>query len=76
MNSSFVIPAFGAVLAGAIFGDHTSPLSDTTILSSIGSGSTVIGLLAALVTVAIVVVVLVTRPTSVTRRATARVGSV
>jgi tetracycline resistance efflux pump len=29
---------FGAVLAGAIFGDHTSPLSDTTILSSIGSG--------------------------------------
>jgi tetracycline resistance efflux pump len=26
------------VLAGAIFGDHTSPLSDTTILSSIGSG--------------------------------------
>ncbi len=33
-----LIPAFGAVLAGAIFGDHTSPLSDTTILSSIGSG--------------------------------------
>jgi tetracycline resistance efflux pump len=35
---SLLIPAFGAVLAGAIFGDHTSPLSDTTILSSIGSG--------------------------------------
>ena len=33
-----MIPAFGAVLAGAIFGDHTSPLSDTTILSAIGSG--------------------------------------
>jgi tetracycline resistance efflux pump len=33
-----LIPAFGAVLAGAIFGDHTSPLSDTTILSAIGSG--------------------------------------
>jgi tetracycline resistance efflux pump len=33
-----LIPAFGAVLAGAIFGDHASPLSDTTILSSIGSG--------------------------------------
>jgi tetracycline resistance efflux pump len=33
-----LIPAFGAVLAGAIFGDHTSPLSDTTILSSVGSG--------------------------------------
>ncbi|WP_217899471.1 Na+/H+ antiporter NhaC family protein [Blastococcus mobilis] len=29
---------FGAVLAGAIFGDHTSPLSDRTILSSIGAG--------------------------------------
>jgi tetracycline resistance efflux pump len=35
---SLLIPAFGAVLAGAIFGDHTSPLSDTTILSSVGSG--------------------------------------
>jgi tetracycline resistance efflux pump len=33
-----LIPVFGAVLAGSIFGDHTSPLSDTTILSSIGSG--------------------------------------
>ena len=36
--TSLLIPAFGAVLAGAIFGDHTSPLSDTTILSAIGSG--------------------------------------
>jgi len=35
---SLLIPVFGAVLAGSIFGDHTSPLSDTTILSSIGSG--------------------------------------
>jgi tetracycline resistance efflux pump len=25
-------------IAGAIFGDHTSPLSGTTILSSVGSG--------------------------------------
>lgn len=38
VDISLLIPAFGAVLAGAIFGDHTSPLSDTTILSSIGSG--------------------------------------
>ena len=38
VDLSLLIPAFGAVLAGAIFGDHTSPLSDTTILSSIGSG--------------------------------------
>jgi len=38
IDLSLLIPAFGAVLAGANFGDHTSPLSDTTILSSIGSG--------------------------------------
>ncbi|TYP88973.1 Na+/H+ antiporter NhaC family protein [Blastococcus xanthinilyticus] len=38
LDSALLIPVFGAVLAGAIFGDHTSPLSDTTILSSIGSG--------------------------------------
>jgi tetracycline resistance efflux pump len=38
LDSNLLIPVFGAVLAGAIFGDHTSPLSDTTILSSIGSG--------------------------------------
>jgi tetracycline resistance efflux pump len=42
IDISMLIPAFGAVLAGAIFGDHTSPLSDTTILSSIGSGIQVI----------------------------------
>ncbi|HEX2177354.1 MAG TPA: Na+/H+ antiporter NhaC family protein [Nocardioidaceae bacterium] len=42
VDLSLLIPAFGAVLAGAIFGDHTSPLSDTTILSSIGSGIHVI----------------------------------
>ncbi|MFC7403757.1 Na+/H+ antiporter NhaC family protein [Georgenia alba] len=42
VDLSMLIPAFGAVLAGAIFGDHTSPLSDTTILSSIGSGIQVI----------------------------------
>ncbi|MBE6479983.1 MAG: Na+/H+ antiporter NhaC family protein [Olsenella sp.] len=28
----------GAVLAGVIFGDHCSPISDTTILSSTGAG--------------------------------------
>lgn len=28
-----------AVLSGGIFGDHCSPISDTTILSSAGSGS-------------------------------------
>lgn len=29
-----------AVLAGAVFGDHASPISDTTILSSTGAGCT------------------------------------
>jgi hypothetical protein len=29
----------GAVLAGACFGDHASPISDTTVLSSMASGS-------------------------------------
>jgi Na+/H+ antiporter NhaC len=28
-----------SVLAGAIFGDHCSPISDTTVLSSMASGS-------------------------------------
>ena len=28
----------GSVLAGAIFGDHCSPISDTTVLSSLASG--------------------------------------
>jgi Na+/H+ antiporter NhaC len=28
----------GAVLSGALFGDHSSPISETTILSSIGAG--------------------------------------
>ena len=32
-----IIICLGAVLDGAIFGDHCSPLSDTTILSSIAS---------------------------------------
>jgi Na+/H+ antiporter NhaC len=30
--------AIGAVLSGGMFGDHTSPISDTTILSSMASG--------------------------------------
>jgi Na+/H+ antiporter NhaC len=34
-----LIPTLAAVLTGAIFGDHCSPLSDTTILSSTGAGS-------------------------------------
>ena len=35
---SFVIVSTSAVLTGAIFGDHCSPISDTTILSTMGAG--------------------------------------
>lgn len=38
----YVIPALGAVLAGAVMGDHCSPISDTTILSSTGAGCEVV----------------------------------
>ncbi len=36
---SLLIPSLAAVLAGAVFGDHCSPISDTTVLSSTGAGS-------------------------------------
>jgi len=37
-----LLPTLGAVLAGAVAGDHASPISDTTILSSTGAGCNVI----------------------------------
>lgn len=36
-SDAYVVMSAGAVLTGAIFGDHCSPISDTTILSSMGS---------------------------------------
>lgn len=36
-ESGYIVTCVGAVLTGAIFGDHCSPISDTTILSSMGS---------------------------------------
>lgn len=33
----YLIPMLGATLAGSVFGDHCSPISDTTILSSTGA---------------------------------------
>ncbi len=36
-NQGYILMSVGAVLTGAIFGDHCSPISDTTILSSMGS---------------------------------------
>ena len=38
LDHPILIAAIGSVLAGAIFGDHCSPISDTTILSSTASG--------------------------------------
>jgi Na+/H+ antiporter NhaC len=35
--SSLVLASFAAVAGGGVFGDHCSPLSDTTVLSSLGS---------------------------------------
>lgn len=36
-DSSYILVSVGSVLTGAIFGDHCSPISDTTILSSMGA---------------------------------------
>jgi Na+/H+ antiporter NhaC len=35
--ASYLIPALGATLAGSVYGDHCSPISDTTILASTGA---------------------------------------
>lgn len=37
--TSSIIATIGSVLGGAIYGDHCSPISDTTILASTASGS-------------------------------------
>lgn len=37
-SPEMLLPALAAVLAGAVFGDHCSPISDTTILSATGAG--------------------------------------
>ncbi|OEF99383.1 hypothetical protein BHF71_02015 [Vulcanibacillus modesticaldus] len=39
LNPEMILPAMAAVLAGSVFGDHASPISDTTILSSAGAGA-------------------------------------
>ncbi len=38
-DMNMLLPTLAAVLAGSVFGDHCSPISDTTILSSTGAGS-------------------------------------
>lgn len=36
-GSAVLVPALGATLAGSVYGDHCSPISDTTILASTGA---------------------------------------
>ena len=36
-DQGYIVMSVGAVLTGAIFGDHCCPISDTTILSSMGA---------------------------------------
>lgn len=37
-TAHLLFPVLGGILAGAVYGDHISPISDTTILSSTGAG--------------------------------------
>ena len=37
MDPNLLVVALSATLAGPVFGDHCSPISDTTILSSAGA---------------------------------------
>ena len=39
--NNLVYATIAAVMGGGCFGDHCSPCSDTTILSSLGAGSTI-----------------------------------
>ena len=36
-TTHLLMPVLGSILAGAVYGDHISPISDTTILSSTGA---------------------------------------
>ncbi len=38
-SDSYLFAVMGAVFTGAVFGDHCSPISDTTIMSSMACGS-------------------------------------
>lgn len=37
-TQALLFPVLGSILAGSVYGDHISPISDTTILSSTGAG--------------------------------------
>ncbi|PIW61663.1 Na+/H+ antiporter NhaC family protein [Shewanella sp. CG12_big_fil_rev_8_21_14_0_65_47_15] len=38
VDVSLLLPVLGAVMAGSVFGDHCSPISDTSVLSATSSG--------------------------------------
>ncbi|WP_175615132.1 Na+/H+ antiporter NhaC family protein [Piscibacillus halophilus] len=38
-DPDYLVASLAAVLAGSVFGDHCSPISDTSVLSSTGAGS-------------------------------------
>ncbi|TRY13425.1 Na+/H+ antiporter NhaC family protein [Shewanella hanedai] len=38
VDVTLLVPALSAVMAGAVFGDHCSPISDTSVLSATSSG--------------------------------------
>ncbi|TKB48795.1 sodium:proton antiporter [Ferrimonas sediminicola] len=38
LQPQLLLPALSAVMAGSVFGDHCSPISDTTVLSATASG--------------------------------------
>jgi len=42
IDINLLLPAMSAVLSGAVFGDHSSPISDTTVLSSAGASCKVV----------------------------------
>lgn len=43
LQPELLLPALAAVMAGSVFGDHCSPISDTSILSATASGAEVQG---------------------------------
>ncbi|MGL4750596.1 MAG: Na+/H+ antiporter NhaC family protein [Shewanella sp.] len=38
MDASMLLPVLSSVMAGSVFGDHCSPISDTSVLSATSSG--------------------------------------
>jgi len=38
-DTTYILMCFGAIMGGSVFGDQCSPISDTTILSSLACGS-------------------------------------